>query len=95
MSGTQFLRSTTGQVSSYKKGDLVNSLIRHFQTARAAAAPTPAQQRAREWLPEAMLFPAVDHDAPTVAGDDDVDDDGDEQHVDHADDDHHQDGDDE
>lgn len=53
-----------GQVSSYKKADLVNALARHFQTARAAAAPTPAQQKAREWLPEAMLFPAVDADAP-------------------------------
>jgi ParB family transcriptional regulator, chromosome partitioning protein len=53
-----------GQVSSYKKADLVNCLVRHFQSARAASAPTPAQQRAREWLPEAMLFPAVDADAP-------------------------------
>jgi hypothetical protein len=32
-----------GQVSSYKKNDLVNCLIRHFQSAKAAAAPTPAQ----------------------------------------------------
>jgi ParB family chromosome partitioning protein len=53
-----------GQVSSYKKPDLVNCLIRHFQSAKAAAEPTPAQQKARDWLPEAMLFPAVDADAP-------------------------------
>jgi len=59
----------TGQVSSYKKADLVNALARHFQTARAAAAPTPAQRKAREWLPEAMLFPAVDADAPAEAED--------------------------
>jgi ParB family chromosome partitioning protein len=52
-----------GQVSSYKKTDLVNCLIRHFQSAKAAAAPTPAQQKARDWLPDAMLFPAVDRDA--------------------------------
>ena len=26
--------------------------------------PTPAQIKAREWLPEAMLFPAIDPDAP-------------------------------
>jgi ParB family transcriptional regulator, chromosome partitioning protein len=58
-----------GQVSSYKKADLVNCLIRHFQTARASAAPTPAQQKARDWLPEAMLFPAVDQDAPAEAED--------------------------
>ena len=44
---------------SYKKADLVNCLIRHFESARAAATPTPAQQKAREWLPDAMLFPAV------------------------------------
>jgi ParB family chromosome partitioning protein len=59
----------TGQVSSYKKADLVNCLIRHFQTARTAAAPTPAQQKARDWLPEAMLFPAVDADAPAETED--------------------------
>ncbi len=34
-----------GQVSSYKKTDLVNCLARHFQSAKAAAEPTPAQQQ--------------------------------------------------
>ena len=58
-----------GQVSSYKKADLVNCLIRHFQSAKAAAEPTPAQQKARDWLPEAMLFPAVDRDAPAQTED--------------------------
>ena len=48
-----------GRVASYKKADLVNCLIRHFESARAAATPTPAQQKAREWLPDATLFPAV------------------------------------
>jgi ParB family transcriptional regulator, chromosome partitioning protein len=56
-----------GQVSAYKKIDLVNCLIRHFQNAKAAAEPTPAQIKARDWLPEAMLFPAVDRDAPADA----------------------------
>jgi ParB family chromosome partitioning protein len=56
-----------GQVSSYKKTDLVNCLIRHFQSAKAATEPTPAQKKAREWLPEAMLFPAVDRDAVAEA----------------------------
>ncbi len=60
-----------GQVSSYKKADLVNCLIRHFQNAKAAAEPTPAQIKAREWLPEAMLFPAVDRDAPAATEVDD------------------------
>ena len=52
-----------GRVASYKKADLVNCLIRHFNSARAAATPTPAQQKARQWLPDAMQFPAVDPDA--------------------------------
>ena len=65
-----------GQVSSYKKTDLVNCLIRHFQSAKAAAEPTPAQKKAREWLPEAMLFPAVDRDAPAEAEDEPESDDG-------------------
>jgi ParB family transcriptional regulator, chromosome partitioning protein len=49
-----------GRVASYKKADLVNCLIRHFESARTASEPTPAQQKARQWLPDAMLFPAVD-----------------------------------
>jgi ParB family chromosome partitioning protein len=52
-----------GRLASYKKANLVNCLIRHFEGARAAATPTPAKQKAREWLPDAMLFPAVDPDA--------------------------------
>jgi len=50
-----------GRLASYKKADLVNALILYFDKARSAA--TPAQQKAREWLPDAMLFPAVDPDA--------------------------------
>ncbi len=56
-------------MSSYKKPDLVNCLIRHFQSAKAATAPTPAQCKAQQWLPEAMLFPAVDADAPAQTED--------------------------
>ena len=41
---------STGRVASYKKAELVNSLIWYFDSARAAAEPTPAQQKAREWL---------------------------------------------
>jgi ParB family transcriptional regulator, chromosome partitioning protein len=64
-----------GQVSGYKKTDLVNALARFFQTAKAAAEPTPQQVKARDWLPEAMLFPAVDRDAPAeVAEETDSDD---------------------
>jgi len=62
-----------GRVASYKKADLVNCLIRHFESARAAATPTPAQQKAREWLPDAMLFPAIDPDAITQPEDEATD----------------------
>lgn len=48
---------------SWKKSELVNGLLRHFEQARAAGAPTDAQRKALSYLPEAMLFPAVDPDA--------------------------------
>jgi ParB family chromosome partitioning protein len=64
-------------VSTYKKADFVNLLPRFFQTARAAAEPAPQQIMAREWLPEAMLFPAVDRDAPADAEEESVDEDSD------------------
>ncbi len=52
-----------GSIGSFKKSELVSSLLRHFANAHAASDPTPAQRRALEWLPEAMLFPAVDRSA--------------------------------
>ncbi len=53
------------QLGTYKKPDLVNALVRYFQSAKAEADPTAQQQRARDWLPEAMLFPAVDPNMST------------------------------
>jgi len=53
----------TGRVATYKKSELVNSLLWYFDTARSATTPTAAQERAREWLPDAMRFPAVNPDA--------------------------------
>lgn len=49
-----------GSLGSYKKSELTSSLVRHFVNAHSTAEPTEAQRKAREWLPEAMLFPAVD-----------------------------------
>jgi len=54
-----------GQLSTYKKADLVNGLTRYFHNTRADN--DPADQKARQWLPEAMLFPAVDPNAPAEA----------------------------
>jgi ParB family chromosome partitioning protein len=57
----------TGRVATYKKAELVNSLLWYFDTARTAATPTAAQEKAREWLPDAMRFPAVNPDAVAEA----------------------------
>jgi len=56
-------------VHAWKKAELVTALLRHFEQARSATDPTPAQTKALAWLPEAMLFPAVDPDAPGDACD--------------------------
>lgn len=50
-----------------KKAELVKKLAGHFERARAAEAPTNVQQLARDWLPEAMHFPAVDPVAEATA----------------------------
>lgn len=51
------------RLHTWKKGELVQGLLRHFASARQAQQPTDAQRKALTWLPEAMLFPAVDPDA--------------------------------
>lgn len=66
---------SAGSVRSYKKGELVNALLRHFAGAHAAEEPSPAQAKARQWLPDAMLFPAVSADAPREHGDAGIEDD--------------------
>jgi ParB family chromosome partitioning protein len=48
-----------GSFAVYKKSELVTGLARFFQSARAAAEPTEAQSKGREWLPGCMLFPAA------------------------------------
>jgi len=53
-----------GAIGSMKKGDLIAALVKHFQNAIVASDPLPSQIKAREWLPEAMLFPAIDPHAP-------------------------------
>jgi ParB family chromosome partitioning protein len=58
-----------GSLGGYKKSELTPSLVRHFVNAHSTAEPTDAQRKAREWLPEAMLFPAVDPSAPAEVED--------------------------
>ncbi|MCL4677740.1 MAG: hypothetical protein KJ017_03995 [Alphaproteobacteria bacterium] len=50
-------------LASYKKSELVDTILFHDRNARQAVAPTPEQRKALDWLPEAMRFPAVDPDA--------------------------------
>lgn len=52
-------------VQTYKKSELVEGLLHHFAQARLAENPSPAQEKALSWLPEAMHFPAVDPAAKT------------------------------
>jgi ParB family chromosome partitioning protein len=47
-------------IRNWKKSELVNRLLRHFEEAHASTSDLPAYRKAREWLPEAMRFPAVD-----------------------------------
>jgi ParB family chromosome partitioning protein len=66
-------------LASYKKSELVSGLAKFFADAQSEADPSEAQEKARAWLPEIMLFPAVDPDkvdAPdeTDAQDDEADD---------------------
>ena len=65
-----------GSLGSYKKAELMYSLVRHFLSAHGGSEPTAAQRKAREWLPEAMLFPAVDQSAPVAEEADANDEDG-------------------
>jgi ParB family chromosome partitioning protein len=52
------------RLGSYKKTELVTGLLKHFEHARIAEHPTPAQRKAREWLPGVMRFPAINPDGP-------------------------------
>ena len=52
-----------GSGMGYKKGELVTALARYFRKVRSFDDPAPDQKQARDWLPEAMRFPAVDVDA--------------------------------
>jgi ParB family transcriptional regulator, chromosome partitioning protein len=65
-----------GSLGSYKKSELTSSLVRHFVNAHSTAEPTEPQRKALAWLPEAMLFPAVDPGAAAEVEVDEGEDDG-------------------
>ncbi|MFI0416198.1 MAG: ParB/RepB/Spo0J family partition protein [Candidatus Thiodiazotropha sp.] len=51
-----------GSLHTYKKSELVEGLLHHFGNARLVEDPSPSQDKALNWMPEVMLFPAVDPD---------------------------------
>jgi len=57
-----------GMLRGFKKSELVSCLLRHFEQVRTTGEEGPAWQKARDWLPEVMQFPAIDPDAPEDAG---------------------------
>lgn len=57
------LRTRVGSGMGIKKRELVQAMARAFTRAMAADEPSEEEQAIRNWLPEAMLFPATDPDA--------------------------------
>ena len=48
-----------GFVSGYKKAELVNTLVRHFDSSHAADTPNDSQKKANSWVPAIMQYPAT------------------------------------
>jgi ParB family chromosome partitioning protein len=67
--------SRLGKLKDYTKGKLADALAKHFQRCAEDDATLPAdlRERGRNWLPGAMLFPAVTADAPAVQEAEDID----------------------
>lgn len=51
-----------GNGKGYKKSELVPMMARYFRKVRDMKTVKPDQEQARDWLPEAMNFPAIDPD---------------------------------
>lgn len=61
--------NSPGTAASYKKGELVNALLRHFHLAGESGEPSERYRMALSWLPGVMRFPAViDDRRPEGAG---------------------------
>ena len=59
-----------GQPSAYKKSDLVRMLSNHFKRVRTLDKPNASEKEARDWLPDAFRFPAIDPDGHADSPDD-------------------------
>ena len=49
---------------AYKKGELVDTIVKRFMSAHKNQTPDEVDQLTRAWLPEIMEFPAIDPDQP-------------------------------
>ena len=49
-------------IDKFKKGEIVKSLGKVFDSAGKVEAPDESQIQTTLWLPEAMSFPAIDPD---------------------------------
>ncbi|ADZ69109.1 ParB/RepB/Spo0J family partition protein [Polymorphum gilvum] len=76
--------SRLGKLKDYTKGKLADALAKHFQRCAENDATLPAdlREQGRNWLPGAMLFPAVTADAPAEQEAEDIEAD---EHDDNAD----------
>jgi ParB family chromosome partitioning protein len=70
------LSSKVPDARSMKKAELVKALDRQFARVRALEHPDESDQKARDWLPGAMLFPAV---SPMAQAEDTAADEDDEE----------------
>jgi hypothetical protein len=70
-------------LGSYKKSVLVSGLAKFFADAQGESDPSEAQEKAGAWLPDVMLFPAVDPDKADASGETDAEDEeGDDESAD-------------
>src|ERR1035437_5290976 len=58
-----------GNLLQGKKVDLVKKLAKYFQSLLTKKKLTDEEQQTRNWLPEAMQFPAINPDASTQQAD--------------------------
>lgn len=61
------LTSRLGWPSTMKKAELVKALAQHFQRVRELDTLGDADQKARDWLPDAMRFPTLETEADAPA----------------------------
>ena len=51
-----------GNAGGYKKADIVRRLAKNFMRGRTPDKPKKDEKIARDWLPEALVCPAIDPD---------------------------------